>query len=80
MSVVTRQIPGELRERVFVLGVFSEPEHFRNVTHKNFEAIGETLAKDCSDNTYELWRHALLKHNETELERITVSVKPFLFD
>jgi hypothetical protein len=56
------------------------PESLRRDTQNNFEGIGETLAKDCSDNTNQLWGHALLKHNKTELERMILSVKPFLFN
>ncbi|MCP2727648.1 hypothetical protein [Limnofasciculus baicalensis] len=79
-SYVESQIPQDLKERVFILGVQSNPESLRRDTQKNFEGIGETLAKDCSDNTNQLWGHALLKHNKTELERMILSVKPFLFN
>jgi hypothetical protein len=79
-SHVNSQIPDDLRERVFILGVQSNPESLRRDIKKNFESIGETLAKDCSDNTNELWGHDLLKHNKTELDRMILSVKPFLFN
>ena len=77
---VKNQIPNDLKDRVFVLGVLSEPEKLRTDINKNFEKIGEALAKDCSDNTNELWGHDLLKHNKTELDRMILSVKPFLFN
>ncbi|MEH2433935.1 MAG: hypothetical protein V7K25_06730 [Nostoc sp.] len=77
---VNAQIPDNLKNRVFVLGVLSEPESLRRDINKNFEKIGEALAKDCSDNTNELWGHYLLKHNKTELDRMISSVKPFLFN
>ncbi|MBE9206821.1 hypothetical protein IQ244_09890 [Nostoc sp. LEGE 06077] len=76
---VNSQIPDDLQERVFVLGVLSEPERLRSNMGKNFEEIGEALANNCADNTNELWEHELLKHNKIELERIISSVKPFLF-
>jgi hypothetical protein len=79
-SYVKKRIPKDLEKRVFVLGVLSEPEKLRTNLKKNFENIGESLAKDCSDNTNELWGHALLKHNKDELDRIIQSVKPFLFN
>jgi MoaA/NifB/PqqE/SkfB family radical SAM enzyme len=44
----------------------------------SFETIGETLANNCADNTNDLWSHDLLKHNETELERMREIIKPFL--
>ncbi len=77
---VKDQIPDDLEERVFVLGVLSEPESLSRDINNNFEKIGEALAKDCSDNTNELWGHDLLKHNKTELDRMISSVKPFLFN
>jgi hypothetical protein len=80
LSYVNSQLPEDLRARVFVLGVFSEPEKLRSDTKKNFEIIGETLANDCTDDTNELWGHPLLKHNKTELDRMISSVKPFLFN
>ena len=78
-SYVESHIPDDLKERVFVLGVQSNPENLRRATKKSFEEIGKALAKDCSDNTNELWGHPLLEHNKTELERMLSSVKPFLF-
>lgn len=80
LDYVKQNIPSDLEDRVFVLGVLSEPERLRSDIKKNFEEIGETLANDCSDDTNELWGHELLKHNKTELSRMVYSVKPFLFN
>jgi hypothetical protein len=80
LSYVKIQIPEDLKDRVFILGVLSEPEDLKRSIGINFESIGETLAKDCSDNTNELWGHPLLRHNKTELDRMILSVKPFLFN
>ncbi|MFB2980295.1 hypothetical protein ACE1CM_29545 [Microseira sp. BLCC-F43] len=80
LSYVQSQIPDDLKERVFVLGVLSEPERLKKDINKNFEKIGEALAKDCSDNTNELWGHPLLEHNKAELDRMILAVKPFLFN
>jgi hypothetical protein len=79
LDYVKNQIPDEIIDRVFIIGVLSEPEALRANTNKNFEKIGEALAQDCSDNTNKLWGHELLQHNKSELDRIGVSVKPFLF-
>jgi hypothetical protein len=79
LNYVKDQIPAYLLDRVFVIGVLSEPEDLKRESQKNFESIGEALAKDCSDNTNEMWGHALLKHNKSEIDRMTLSVKPFLF-
>jgi hypothetical protein len=77
---VKNQIPMDLKSRVFILGVLSEPERLRSAVGKNFEWIGEILANDCSDDTNKLWGHKLLKHNKAELDRMILSVRPFLFN
>ena len=79
LSYVKCQIPAGLTDRVFVLGVLSEPEDLKKNTKKTFEQIGNSLAKGCPDNKNELWGHDLLKHNEIELDRMILLVKPFLF-
>ncbi|MBZ4220531.1 MAG: hypothetical protein LAC69_10235 [Chlorobium sp.] len=76
---VTGEIPDDLKHRVFVLGVLSEPEKLKTKSKMSFEKIGETLADGCPENKSELWMDELLKHNETELSRILLSVRPFLF-
>lgn len=80
LSYVKNQMPEELKERVFVLGVFDEPESLTSDIKMSFENIGVALAKDCAENTNELWGHELLKHNKTELDRMVLAVKPFLFN
>ncbi len=79
-SDVERQIPADLKERVFILGVQSEPEKLKMTTEKTFEKIGEALAADCADSNCRLWEHDLLKHNKAELDRMVLSVRPFLFN
>lgn len=78
-AYVRGQIPPQYADRVFVLGVESEPERLRAACNKKFEPIGEALADECAENTTDLWSHALLKHNAMELARLTADVKPFLF-
>lgn len=80
LSSVKDEIPQELSDRVFVLGVLSEPEDLKANLRKSLEAIGESLSQDCSDDTRRVWGHDLLKHNEPELDRMVSSVKPFLFN
>ena len=88
LSDVKSQIPEDLQDRVFILGVLSDPEDLKGIKKKfesigtgKLEQIGDTLANDCSnDNTNGLWGHDLLKHNKTELDRMILSVKPFLFN
>jgi hypothetical protein len=78
-NYVKEQIPEDLKNRVFVIGAQSEPENLKKDMNTNFEGIGEALAKDCSDKTDKNWGHALLKHNKTEIDRMILSVKPYLF-
>ncbi|MBD0307172.1 MAG: hypothetical protein ICV80_03230 [Microcoleus sp. T1-bin1] len=88
LSYVKSQIPEDLQDRVFILGVLSDPEALKRIKKKfesigtgKLEQIGDTLANDCSNNnTNGLWGHDLLKHNKTELDRMILSVKPFLFN
>jgi len=78
---VKNKIPPDLESRVFVLGVWSEPENLNtDLRHKGYEYIGTTLAKDCDNNTDELWGHELLKHNKPELERMGSVIKAILFN
>lgn len=80
LSSIQSQIPNNLKQRVFIIGVESDPESLRRNLKMDFEKTGEALAKDCSDNTNILWGHDLLKHNRTELNRMISSVKPYLFN
>jgi hypothetical protein len=76
---IKRQVPQELDNRVFILGVLSNPENLRNDIDGKFEAIGRALSEDCVDDSREMWDHALLIHNTNELERMIMDIKPFLF-
>lgn len=88
LTYVKDQIPEYLQDRVFILGVLSEPDDLKGINKKvesigrgKLEKFGEALANDCSNNkTNGLWGHDLLKHNKTELDRMILSVKPFLFN
>jgi hypothetical protein len=71
-------IPDRLAERVFVLGAWNEPEDLRQAKG-SYESIGLAMAKDCRNNTEEIWAHDLLRHNATELARLREHVRPILF-
>ncbi len=79
MSRIQSEIPQDLFNRVFVLGVLSEPEDLKANIGKTYEDIGKALSQDCVDNTRILWGHEFLRHNETELGRLFLVVKPFVF-
>ena len=71
-------IPVNLKQRVFVLGVLTEPEEFPT-SLGSYETIGLALAKDCREGTGTTWGHALLRHNASELVRLRECVRPILF-
>jgi hypothetical protein len=76
---VLRDVPDDLAERVYLLGVWSEPESLQNaLNHRPRERIGAELARECLDDTGALWQHALLAHNADEIARLRAHVLPFL--
>ncbi|MBI2687804.1 MAG: hypothetical protein HYX27_15950 [Acidobacteria bacterium] len=75
---VNGRIPADLRDRVFVLGVWSEPERLK-VELGRYEDIGALLAKECHNEGNGTWSHPLLQHNAGELARLRDRARPFLF-
>ena len=71
-------IPAHLTDRVFVLGVWTEPEALRAILG-SYEKIGRAIAEDCREDTSTTWGHELLKHNTSEIERMRQQVRPILF-
>lgn len=71
-------IPDELKERVFIIGAWSNPEELRQYLG-SYETIGRALAEECRNNTEEKWAHRLLRHNAGELDRLRKHVRPILF-
>ena len=78
LNTARAAIPVHLKERVFVLGTWSEPEELRQ-SLGSYETIGLAMAKDCRGNTEEIWAHPLLRHNAVELEQLRKHVRPILF-
>lgn len=76
---ISQQISTSVRDRVFIVGVWQEPEDLKKSVKLSFEIIGETLATECASNQYNLWQHHLLQHNSQELLRLTTTIKTFLF-
>jgi hypothetical protein len=76
---VQSQIPESLRDRVFLLGVWSEPEELKSSLGR-IESIGERLAQECqTDALGGTWAHALLKHNLEEARRLRAIVRGTFF-
>jgi hypothetical protein len=71
-------VPDDLTDRVFVLGVWTEPEDLKRDLG-SYETIGRALARDCREQTDETWGHDLLRHNASEIDRLRASVVPLLF-
>jgi hypothetical protein len=73
------KIPGDLTERVFILGAWSEPEALKRAGLGTYETIGLAMAQDCHHETDTTWGHDLLRHNASELGRLRERVRPILF-
>lgn len=79
-SNIEARIPADLQDRVFLLGVRSEPEDLVRAGLGLFDDIGRRLGAECRDGRREIWRHELLQDNAAELARLVASVRSFLFD
>jgi len=80
LKSVQDRISKDIKDRVFIVGVLSEPERLRTSVSKSFKDIGRTLSEDCYNKNYNgLWIHALLRHNTNELNRMISSVRHFIF-
>jgi hypothetical protein len=73
------QFPEDVRDRVFLLGIQSEPEPLRKEYGDSLENIGKALATECYRNESQLWNHQLLAHNASERARLNDKVKEILF-
>jgi len=73
------EIPNHLIDRVFVLGVWTEPEILRADLGRSYEQIGREMAEDCRVGRDMIWGHELLRHNASELARLRQHVRPILF-
>jgi hypothetical protein len=79
ISYAKGKIPDDLENRVFVLGSLIEPQDLKRAGLGTLEEIGSSLAKDCREDTNEVWGHELLRHNAAELDRLREHVRPILF-
>ena len=79
-SLFRALVPAELRDRVFILGSSERPERLVASLGSSKEDIGEQLARDCEHNTHAIWGREMLRHNAEELERMSATVRPILFD
>ena len=78
-SQAESRIPVHLKKRVFVLGTLTNPEDLKRSLGRTLEEIGKGLARDCREETSDVWGHDLLKHNAPELDRMRTHLRPILF-
>jgi hypothetical protein len=78
LNIAKGYIPDSLAQRVFILGVWTEPEELK-ARLGSYKAIGSAMALDCREGTGVTWEHKLLRHNSPELARLRESVRPILF-
>lgn len=76
---VKAEIPADLKDRVFILGVLGEPEALRRAGLGSLEDIGSRLATECREGRRETWLHDLIRINSSELDRLQLNVCQFLF-
>jgi hypothetical protein len=72
-------IPDDLKDRVFVLGILSQPEKLKDDKGLTFEQIGRELEEDCPRQPDGIWNHELLKHNALEVDRMWKALGGILF-
>lgn len=73
------EIPNHLVDRVFILGVLTNPEALRANLGGSYEQIGGEMAEDCREGRDTTWGHELLRHNSSEIARLRVHILPILF-
>jgi hypothetical protein len=56
-----RRIPERFRDRIFVLGAWTNPEALRTAGLGSYETIGRAPARDCREETAQVWGHDLLR-------------------
>lgn len=79
-SEIKNQIPEEVRDRVFVVGVLNEPVNLKNSTGMKFEQLGLQIAEGCKDSNIDFWeRQELLAHNVDEIRRLSKAVRNLFF-
>ena len=79
-ETIAEAIPDEVKSRLFLLGVRSEPEALRTALASSYEQIGRKMAQECREDSQQVWAHGLLQHNLPELARLSSAVRAFLFD
>lgn len=72
-------VPDDVRDRVFILGAFREPESLKAAANLHFEQIGERLAEECYVGDTNLWGHDEFSHISNEVSRAKDSLRSLIF-
>ena len=64
-------VPADVADRIFILGILTEPEDLRNKLQMPYEGIGRALAEECRHARTDFWDHPLLRHNKPELQPLS---------
>jgi hypothetical protein len=79
-SEIKQMVAEGVRDRVFVIGVLTEPEKLRNVTGMKFEQLGSQIGEGCKGSSIGFWQHDLLVHNIEEIRRLSGAVRDIFFN
>lgn len=79
-SEIKQMVAEGVRDRVFVIGVLTEPEELRNVTRMKFEQLGSQIGEGCKGSSIGFWQHDLLVHNIEEIRRLSGAVRDIFFN
>jgi hypothetical protein len=79
LQAVTETVPLIVRDRVFVIGLLTQPEDVFSAGLPIKEKLGEALANECFQSCHELWNHKLLAHNTNEVKRMSDKLRNILF-
>lgn len=71
--------PADVHDRIYLLSTKNEPERLKAAQGRSLEKLGEELAEACAQGAGGLWLDDQLQHNQPELDRLMISVKPVLF-
>jgi hypothetical protein len=77
-SNIRSLISDDIKDRVFVIGVWTEPEELKSA-NQNYEQIGGRIADGCKDNNSDFWQHELLLHNLDEVKRLSEAFHDLFF-
>jgi hypothetical protein len=71
---IWKEIPNDLKDRVFVMGSQVDPERLCARLGLSREKIGAALADECAGRQGTVWQSDMLAHNQMELERMRSTI------